>query len=102
MYVYAFTFNSISDGTLWLWDNKSSHGTWVNKRQAAAGEYVRLYDGDQLRFGASTRIFVLEGGDQRPLEEAPVLSKSAPKPPNTQQPQQSVNFYQVRPPFAAQ
>ena len=91
----------MSDGTLWLWDNKSSHGTWVNKRQVTAGEYVRLYDGDQLRFGASTRIFVLEGGDQRP-EEMPVAQKPASKPSNTQQQQRQGNFYQVRPSLAVQ
>ena len=64
-----------SQGIPWLRDLKSTHGTTCNKRplpQQAIGkiEYnsnqagtrgIMLFPGDILRFGASTRLFCLEG-----------------------------------------
>ena len=64
-----------SQGIPWLRDLKSTHGTACNKRplppqaigkiesnsQKAGSRGIILYPGDILRFGASTRMFCLEG-----------------------------------------
>lgn len=64
-----------SQGIPWLRDLKSTHGTVVNKKhlpestrgklesnsQKAGSRGIVLYPGDILQFGASTRIFCLEG-----------------------------------------
>lgn len=64
-----------SQGIPWLRDLKSAHGTTINKRRLpppaigktesnshqAGARGVMLFPGDILQFGASTRIFCLEG-----------------------------------------
>ncbi|KAI9026893.1 hypothetical protein DFJ74DRAFT_704323 [Hyaloraphidium curvatum] len=53
-----------------LFDLGSAHGTFVNKIRAPPRTYVELHEGDQVRFGASTRVFVLLGRtrDRKPAE----------------------------------
>ncbi|KAJ1985417.1 hypothetical protein H4R34_000071 [Dimargaris verticillata] len=43
-----------------LYDLGSTHGTFVNKQQLPPREYRRLYPGDQLTFGQSTRTFIFQ------------------------------------------
>lgn len=42
-------------------DMGSAHGTFLNGKQLKSGERQRLSVGDTLRFGASTRSYVLQG-----------------------------------------
>lgn len=44
-----------------LFDLDSAHHTFVNKARAPPRTYVELHEGDQVRFGASTRVYVLQG-----------------------------------------
>ena len=48
-------------GEAFVWDAGSTHGTFVNKRPVNARVFVPLRVGDQLRFGQSTRVYVLCG-----------------------------------------
>jgi pSer/pThr/pTyr-binding forkhead associated (FHA) protein len=64
-----------TDGCPWLRDLESTHGTMVNKRRLPAqaigklesnsttlgSRGVRLFPGDVLQFGASSRFYLLEG-----------------------------------------
>lgn len=49
------------DDSVLLYDLGSAHGTFINKIRAPARTYVELHEADQVRFGASTRVFVLQG-----------------------------------------
>lgn len=42
-----------------LYDLGSSHGTFVNKKQIKPKSYHPLKNGDMLRFGVSTRFYVV-------------------------------------------
>ena len=83
-----------STGTPWLRDLGSAHGTTVNKKKLpaqACGRHesttgtekgsrgVILYPGDILQFGASTRLFCLEGPASfgRGAQQAVALQKKA-------------------------
>jgi len=68
-----------ASGTAWLRDLRSTHGSTVNKKPVpdeASGKDesnsnkpgargVVVYPGDVLQFGASTRLFCIEGPDQK-------------------------------------
>ncbi|KAJ3157530.1 Kanadaptin [Geranomyces michiganensis] len=54
------------DGSAYLYDLDSTHGTFLNKAQIPKRSYQQLRIGDMIRFGASTRIYILQG----PQEEA--------------------------------
>jgi ElaB/YqjD/DUF883 family membrane-anchored ribosome-binding protein/uncharacterized small protein (DUF1192 family) len=57
------------DGALMILDMGSQHGTRVNKQELKAGIYQRLYVGDILELGSSTRKYIVNGPDsQRPEE----------------------------------
>ncbi|KAJ1973074.1 hypothetical protein H4R35_004313 [Dimargaris xerosporica] len=60
-----------------LYDLGSTHGTFVNKQQLPPGEYRRLYPGDQLAFGQSTRTFIFQAATDALKNLAP------PSPPAT-------------------
>ncbi|KAJ3005606.1 Kanadaptin [Thoreauomyces humboldtii] len=49
------------DDTAYVYDLGSSHGTFLNKVMLPKREYVRMRIGDMLRFGASTRMYILQG-----------------------------------------
>ncbi|KAF0683597.1 Aste57867_24363 [Aphanomyces stellatus] len=49
------------NGQLFLHDLSSTHGTFVNKKRIAAGEYIKVNVGDVLVFGESTRIYTILG-----------------------------------------
>lgn len=42
-----------------LFDLGSTHGSWRNKEQIPAKQFVRLRVGQLARFGGSTRLFLL-------------------------------------------
>lgn len=44
-----------------IYDLASSHHTFLNKSQIETRKYVRVRVGDMIRFGASSRIYVLAG-----------------------------------------
>ncbi|TPX37994.1 hypothetical protein SmJEL517_g00238 [Synchytrium microbalum] len=46
------------DGTVYLYDI-SVHGTFINKKQVPKQQYITIRNGDQIRFGQSTRLYVL-------------------------------------------
>lgn len=58
------------DGALLLLDLGSAQGTFINKKACSReGVYERLYVGDMIKFGASTRQYVVQGPSQQSLEE---------------------------------
>ncbi|KND01312.1 uncharacterized protein SPPG_03122 [Spizellomyces punctatus DAOM BR117] len=65
------------DGTAYVYDLGSTHGTFLNKSELPKGSYQRLRVGDMLRFGASTRIYIFQGeGEQvEEIKRAPVPRK---------------------------
>ena len=54
-----------STGRLFLYDMGSTHGSFWNTKRVKPFVYVPVRLGDQLRFGESTRIYVLCSEDQR-------------------------------------
>jgi hypothetical protein len=60
-------------GEVFLFDCGSTHGSFVNKRQLRAHAHAPLAVGDHLRFGASSRAYVLLG----PAHLAPAEGLSA-------------------------
>ena len=50
-------------GEIYVYELGSTHGTFVNKRRLQVKEHVELAVGDVLRFGASTRLYCLQGPD---------------------------------------
>jgi len=64
----ALQFKPGAAGEVFLFDCGSTHGSFVNKRRLRPGAHAPLAVGDQLRFGASSRAYVLLG----PAHLAPV------------------------------
>eukprot|EP01052_Picozoa_sp_SAG31_P007888 SAG31_NODE_385_length_16413_cov_265.286686_3_plen_639_part_00 len=48
-------------GRIFLFELGSTHGTFVNKRQVRPLRHEELQIGDVIRFGLSTRLFILQG-----------------------------------------
>jgi pSer/pThr/pTyr-binding forkhead associated (FHA) protein len=48
-------------GALFLYDLRSTHGCFVNKKRVLAEEFVRLHIGDVVVFGESTRLYAVCG-----------------------------------------
>jgi pSer/pThr/pTyr-binding forkhead associated (FHA) protein len=85
-----------SSGTPWLRDLKSTHGTFCNKRKLppqAVGNVetnscqtgargVMLFPGDILQFGASTRIYCVEGPEAFERGAQKLRLSTAPSQPN--------------------
>lgn len=57
------------DGALMIVDLNSQHGTMVNKKTILPNVYQRVYVGDIIQFGASTRKYLLNGPNSQRLEE---------------------------------
>eukprot|EP01117_Protostelium_nocturnum_P005988 TRINITY_DN2154_c0_g1_i1.p1 TRINITY_DN2154_c0_g1~~TRINITY_DN2154_c0_g1_i1.p1 ORF type:complete len:483 (-),score=173.34 TRINITY_DN2154_c0_g1_i1:55-1503(-) len=57
------------DGALFLFDLGSTHGTKVNKQSIPKKNFVQLKKGDHIRFGESSRTFVVEGGPFLSLDQ---------------------------------
>ncbi|KAG0559687.1 hypothetical protein KC19_10G123300 [Ceratodon purpureus] len=60
-------------GEAFIYDLGSTHGTFVNKRQVKANNYTPLHVGAVVRFGLSTRLYVLQGPSELMPEEGPSL-----------------------------
>ncbi|KAL3228380.1 hypothetical protein MRX96_048607 [Rhipicephalus microplus] len=54
----------------YLYDLDSTHGTCVNKEQVRARSYKRLRVGYMVKFGGSSRNFILEGPDDDQEDES--------------------------------
>ena len=57
--------NSSNDGSspeagFYVYDLGSTHGTYLNKQKVRPRAYCRLRVGQMVRFGGSTRMFILE------------------------------------------
>ncbi|PRP74853.1 kanadaptin-like [Planoprotostelium fungivorum] len=70
------------DGFLFLYDLGSTHGTFQNKKRLTPNQYYQvqqghidpisltdLITGDFLRFGESSRMFIVEGGPLKHIDE---------------------------------
>ena len=44
----------------YVWDNGSTHGTFVNKQRCLPKTYYRLKVGHMVKFGSSTRMYILQ------------------------------------------
>lgn len=44
----------------YLYDLDSTHGTWINKNKVYAKKYYGIHVGHVLKFGGSTRLFILQ------------------------------------------
>jgi len=54
----------------YLFDLGSTHGTYLNKEKLKAKVYTRLRVGYQIKFGGSSRIYIVEGPPDDQEEEA--------------------------------
>eukprot|EP00347_Sterkiella_histriomuscorum_P006871 403351118 len=55
-------------GDIFIYDLGSTHGTFVNKRQIPANQYIKLSLNDQVRIGQSTRILLLNGPEEAEIQ----------------------------------
>ncbi|DAZ98508.1 TPA: hypothetical protein N0F65_004945 [Lagenidium giganteum] len=53
-----------SHGALFLKDNRSTYGTFINKKRLPADEFTRVHVGDVVVFGESTRIYAVCGSPE--------------------------------------
>ena len=58
-----------NDNAVMIMDWQSAQGTFVNKIQLQKDLYQRLYVGDMIKFGCSTRMYILNGPDDHTREE---------------------------------
>ena len=65
------------DGEVWIFDENSTNGTFLNGKQINS-EGARVFDGDEIRLGDNTRIFV----QIRAAAESPKPKAQSPKPEN--------------------
>lgn len=68
-------------GELFLFDMGSTHGTFVNRssQRVPQREYVRVHVGDVIRFGESSRLFVVQGPERMRPPEKPLRTPPAPR-----------------------
>ena len=48
---------------MFAFDPGSTHGTFVNKRKLKKGVYAPIFIGDQIKFGESTRDYIVQGDE---------------------------------------
>ncbi|GES86813.1 kanadaptin [Rhizophagus clarus] len=79
---YHATIQFNSKGEIFLYDLDSAHGTIINKQRIPSRHFTKLRVGDQLKFGESTRTYVLLGPEESQPEppESIQISKSISKP----------------------
>ena len=54
----------------YLYDLDSTHGTWINKNRVPPKKYHRLHVDYVVKYGGSTRLFILHGPDSDREEES--------------------------------
>ncbi|KAL4624266.1 kanadaptin-like [Arapaima gigas] len=59
--VVQYRARPLEHAGLYAFDLGSTHGTFINKSRIPPKTYVRVHVGHVLRFGGSTRLFVLQG-----------------------------------------
>ena len=52
-----------------IYDLESAHGTFLNKKRISSKSYVQVYNGDMVKFGASSRLYIIHGAKERVLQE---------------------------------
>lgn len=62
-------------GETFLYDLGSTHGTMVNKRPIKGKSYFPLRIGDVVRFGQSTRLFVVGGPEEIEKDQQQLATK---------------------------
>ena len=72
-----------SDGALFLRDENSTHGTYVGADRLPPRAWARVRAGAVLRFGASTRLYVLGGGPDDEDTQPDAATTPAPRRPDT-------------------
>lgn len=55
---------------LYLYDLKSTHGTFINKNQVFPQRFYRVHVGHVLKFGSSQRMYIVNGPDEDEEEES--------------------------------
>ncbi|KAF8012762.1 hypothetical protein BT93_I0804 [Corymbia citriodora subsp. variegata] len=60
------------EGDAYIFDTGSTHGTFVNKNQVKKKVYVDLHVGDVIRFGQSSRLYIIQGPSDLMPPEADV------------------------------
>ncbi|EGD80570.1 hypothetical protein PTSG_01162 [Salpingoeca rosetta] len=58
------------DGFVYAYDLNSTHGTKLNKTKMPPKRYYRFRIGQMLRFGASTRLYILSGPEELEAQES--------------------------------
>ncbi|KAJ2794720.1 hypothetical protein H4R20_006131, partial [Coemansia guatemalensis] len=71
---YHAVLQFYDDGSMAIVDLGSSHGTLVNRKPLAARTPSKVDIGDQIRFGASSRIWVIECSDPQHQEQLTKVS----------------------------
>lgn len=56
---------------MFLYDNSSTHGTFLNKRRIKSKVYAPVRVGDVIKFGQSTRLYIVQGPPELMPEEGP-------------------------------
>lgn len=62
-------------GDVFIYDLRSTHGTVVNKKQVSGRTYIPLHVGDVLKFGLSSRLYVLQGPTELMPKEGPTKAQ---------------------------
>lgn len=65
-----------ADAGFYVYDLGSTHGTFLNKARVPPRTYCRVRVGHGLRFGGSSRLFLLQVGRERGSETARRLSRA--------------------------
>eukprot|EP01116_Phalansterium_solitarium_P025307 TRINITY_DN960_c0_g1_i1.p1 TRINITY_DN960_c0_g1~~TRINITY_DN960_c0_g1_i1.p1 ORF type:complete len:651 (+),score=261.06 TRINITY_DN960_c0_g1_i1:1612-3564(+) len=68
-------------GAVYVYELGSTHGTKLGRKRLPAQQYIPLPPGGSLQFGASTRLFVLQGRpDDEPAEVAEPVAAASREP----------------------
>ena len=60
---YGINPNSKNNNSSIYIKDYSTHGIWLNKNRILKDQYIEIYIGDVIKFGESTRLYILNGPD---------------------------------------